>query len=156
MKRPSRGSGASPASRRARCARWRWTGRCLPRFLRLIGGEFPRSDGELVVWALDETPRQLCSVCVPPGVSVGALALCAALDCVVAFPAGQEGGELLIYTTHLELRGEASVERALRVLRVEATNFGVVAVCAKEDACVLKKFDFCGVPTGVLRVEEVV
>lgn len=152
-KRPPRGSGGFRASRRARCARRRWTVRCLPRFLRLVWREFRCSDGELAVWSLDETPRQLCSVCVPPGVSLGGLAVCAELDCVVAFPAGEARGALLIYTTRLELRGEASVGA---VLRVEVTNFGVVAVCAEEDACVLRKFDFCGAPTGVLRVEEVV
>ena len=153
MKRPSRGSGALRASRRARWSRRRWTARCLPRFLRLVWREFRCSDGELAVWSLDETPRQLCSVCVPPGVSLGGLAVCADLDCVVAFPAGEARGALLIYTTRLELRGEATVGA---VLGVEVTNFGVVAVCAEEDACVVRKFDFCGVPTGVLRVEEVV
>lgn len=68
-------------------------------------------------------------------------------------PAGEGPGELLIYTTRLELRGEAALGG---VLAAEITNFGVVAVCADGDACVLRRFDFCGVPSGELRVEEAV
>ena len=121
-------------------------------------GWMHRSDGQIAVWTVDETPVLLRSALLPPGVSspaapMDSVRVSAALDCVAVWRAGETRGTLLLYTTHLDLRGESAIRS---VLSVEISNFGVIAACVETDACSLHRFDFCGTPTGVLRVEEVV